>query len=192
MRRRGRTPAGAIRPGCVGGESRHEKPDGDNSDDVHSRGSCPVDDGRGNASLHLERLEERSGRSLPAAARWQACRHRTRGRPTARAACDLSRSERLSADRRSHAQARAGASGTDGLQERADDLRRRDRHGRSAVTRQPRPSLARLAGMSRRWRGRALSHELAIGRLSGRPLLWALFLSSSVIGKALPVWTREE
>src|SRR5258708_22035323 len=27
--------------------------------------------------------------------------------------------------------------------------------------------------MSRRWRGRALSHELAIGRLTGRPLLWA-------------------
>ena len=33
--------------------------------------------------------------------------------------------------------------------------------------------LAGLARMSRRWRGRALSHELAIGRLSGRPLLWA-------------------
>jgi type IV secretory pathway protease TraF len=39
--------------------------------------------------------------------------------------------------------------------------------------------------------GRALSHELAIGRLSGRSLLWAS-PHSSVIGKALPVWTREE
>jgi hypothetical protein len=33
MRRRGRTPAGAIGHGCVGGESRREKPDSDNSDD---------------------------------------------------------------------------------------------------------------------------------------------------------------
>jgi hypothetical protein len=70
-------------------------------------------------------------------------------RPT-RAACDLSRSERLSADRRSHAQAGASATWADGLQERADDLGRWDRHGRSAVARQPRPSLARLAGMSLR------------------------------------------
>jgi hypothetical protein len=73
---------------------RHEKSDGDNSDDVRSRGSGPVDGGRGNASLHLERLQERSSRSLPAEARRQACGHRTCGRPTARAACDLSRSER--------------------------------------------------------------------------------------------------
>ena len=35
--------------------------------------------------------------------------------------------------------------------------------------------LAGLARMSRRWRGRTLSHELAIGRLSGRPLLRASF-----------------
>jgi len=46
-----------------------------------------------------------------------------------------------------HAQARVGTSWTNGLQERADDLRRCDRHGTSAAARQSRPSLACLARM---------------------------------------------
>ena len=116
---------------------------------------------------------ERSDRSLPVAAGRQACGHRTRRRPATRTACDLSRSERLSADRRSHAQAGAGASWTNGLQGRAYHFGRCDRNGRRKSARWSWEAATGLAGMPRRWRGRALSHELAIGRLSGRPLFWA-------------------
>ena len=85
----------------------------------------------------------------------------------------------------------SGASWTNGLQERALTISvDGDRNGQAQRARWSRPSATGLAGMPRRWRRTTLSHELAIDQLSGRPLLWAC--PSAVIGKALPVWTKED
>ncbi len=57
----------ATRLGCAGDGSGHERSFGDYDYDVWSCCPSPALDGRGRANLHLERLEERSDRSLPIA-----------------------------------------------------------------------------------------------------------------------------
>jgi len=76
-KRRGRTHARAIRPGFIGGESRHEQPRGDISHDARCRRRAVVY-GHGEIdTLYMERLRKRAHRSLPAAANRQPFRHRT-------------------------------------------------------------------------------------------------------------------
>jgi hypothetical protein len=120
MKRRDRTRARAIRPGCIGGGSRRERPRGNAFRDAgrhHARGvhyRREIHD-----ALFMERLREPANWSLPIAAREQAYCHRTcRGR-AAPAARNISQQARLSAARHSDAQARAGASWTNGLQRSA-------------------------------------------------------------------------
>jgi hypothetical protein len=159
--------------GCAAGRLYREKSAGDHFLDGWRHRSCVVDDKTGNTNLRLECIEECSDRSLPIAAGRPACRDRPRGSSSARSACDLSRSEWLSAGRRSHAQARDRPSRANGLPPRPQNLRRRDRDGQRQSARSSWETATGLAGMPRRWRGRTLPHELAIGRFSRWPLFRA-------------------
>lgn len=67
----------------------------------------------------------------------------------------------------------------------------RDRDGRGAGARPDQPRTARMAGLPGRPRRRNLPHELAGPRQPRRPLLRPL-PASSVIGRAVPLWTDED
>ena len=67
-RRRARTRAHATRRGCASAGLHHEKSVGDHSYGVRC-GSRAVDHRTSDANLHMERLEQCPGRSLPVAAR---------------------------------------------------------------------------------------------------------------------------
>src|SRR5579864_7157869 len=63
------TPDPVTKPGSIGGGSRHEGALCDNDHHICSGCTSPFDDRRKNATLHMERIEQRSDRPLSASAR---------------------------------------------------------------------------------------------------------------------------
>src|SRR5262245_33514082 len=65
----GHTPDPVTKPGSIGGGSRHEPSLRDDFHDFRSDRSSYFDDRRSATALHMERIEQRSNRPLPTAAR---------------------------------------------------------------------------------------------------------------------------
>ena len=171
MKSRGHTHVRAIKPGCIGGGSRHEPPCSDTSMTVGAGAARAVHDrGETDRALHMERLRKRAHRSLPLqpigrlfvtelvavqppeplATFLADGRYLPRGMPMLKRVLALP--------------------GQTVCRDQSHHHRRQDRDGRGARTRWPRPTAARLAGLSRRRRGRSLPHELAVGGLPRWPI----------------------
>src|ERR1700733_8022487 len=165
-KRRAPIPGRVIKRGCIAARSHHEEAARDYSAGVWRGDADALQDPRGVASLHLERLRERSRWPLSRAAGRTVADHRAGRGSTARAARKLSRFQRLSADRLADAQTCPGVAGTNRVSNRAHDRGRRYRPRPGARARWSRPAIAGLAGMPSDRGRRNLPHELAIGQLA--------------------------
>ena len=144
------------------------------------------------AGSRLERLRQRADRTLCRASDRRSFRHRSRRRATAGAARRLARRAPLPPQRRAADQARRRPARTENLPRRPRRQRRRNCHGAGARARPLGPTFARLARMLPPPSSTRFFFSTGTSRPRSTGATSAPCPIEAVIGRAVPLWTRED